>query len=130
MTKLLKILGTLQHLRAFATSVTRQTIDDLSGAAERFYDDIHHREALHYKRTDVTRHRNQSSIIFYAKPRTAGTLPENTSDWAVDAAILANSSWTRGILWSFIFAMREKARDQPGASGSSLTFGARASPLR
>ena len=39
---------------------------------------------------------------------------------SIDATLVANTSWFRGVLWSFIFALREEAVEQMGSDACPL----------
>ena len=100
-------LGPLRRLRKLVNHTTRQTIDEVSDAVKKFHDQIYNPEGLTYEKTELPESRGKQSLTIQAK------LGEDP-DWRIDASLLANVSWMRGILWSFVFAIREKAIKRSG----------------
>lgn len=95
-------LRPLRQLRDLVNSATRQTIDSVSDVAKNIHERIYNPEALTYERAEVSEFRGKQSLTFHAKLG-------NDVDWQIDASLLANVSWMRGVLWSFVFAIREQA---------------------
>jgi len=60
-------------------------------------------EQLQYQRTALDR--KEGLIV------QAGSSP----DLRIDATLVANTSWLRAVLWSFVFALREEAVEHFGA---------------
>ena len=100
-------LKPLKKLRDLVNLTTRRTIDDVSDVAKDIHGRIYNPEALTYHKAEVSEYRGKQSLTFQAK------LGHNL-DWQIDASLLANTSWMRGILWSFIFAIRERAIKRAG----------------
>ena len=84
-------LKPLRKLRALVNLTTRQTIDDVSGAAKEIHGRIYSPEVLTYEKATVSEFRGKQLLTFQAK------LGPNL-DWQVDSSLLANMSWMRGIL--------------------------------
>lgn len=102
-----EVLRPLRKLRNLINLTTRQTIDDVSDEAKQIHQKIYNPESLSYEKAEISEFRGRQSLSFQAK--LGNDLP-----WRIDASVLANMSWMRGILWSFIFAIRERAIDRSG----------------
>ena len=102
-----KALKPLKKLRDLINLTTRQTIDDVSDGAKQIHQQIYNPEALSYEKAEISEFRGRQSLSFHAK------LGKDLQ-WRIDASMLANMSWMRGILWSFVFAIRERAIDRNG----------------
>ena len=100
-------LKPLRKLRNLVNLTTRQTIDDVSSVAKGIHQEIYSPETLTYENAQVSESRGRQSLSFQAK------LGDNLK-WRIDASVLANVSWMRGILWSFVFAIRERAINRAG----------------
>ena len=100
-------LKPLRKLRNLVNLTTRQTIDDVSDVAKAIHEQIYNPEALSYEKAEISEFRGRQSLSFQAK------LGEDMN-WRIDASVLANVSWMRGILWSFVFAIRERAINRAG----------------
>ena len=90
-------LQPLKTLGALCESVTREAINGLSGRIAGLLGEILIAEQLQYKRTTLDR--KEGLVV------QAGFSP----DFRIDATLVANSSWLRAVLWSFVFALREEA---------------------
>ena len=97
----------LRKLRNLVNLTTRQTIDDVSDVAKEIHQQIYNPEALSFQKAEVSESRGRQSLSFQAK------LGSNLN-WRIDASLLANVSWMRGILWSFVFAIRNRAISRVG----------------
>jgi hypothetical protein len=92
----------LKQLGNLAEAQARDAITELSGrisaihSATYIVDRLKFQEASFDKKTGLT---------------VRGQLGENIR---IDATLIANTSWLRGILWAFIHALREEAVDQIG----------------
>ena len=95
-------LKPLRRLRDLVNLTTRRTIDDVSDVAKEIHERIYNSETLTYEKAEISEYRGKQSLTFQAKLG-------NDLDWRIDAALLANMSWMRGVLWSFVFAIREQA---------------------
>lgn len=100
-------LKPLRKLRSLINLTTRQTIDDVSDAAKEIHKKIYNPEALIYEKAEISEFRGKQSLSFQAKLG-------NDLKWKIDASVLANASWMRGILWSFVFAIRDRAINRAG----------------
>ena len=100
-------LKPLRKLRDFVNLTTFQTIDDVSDVAKEIHKHIYNPEVLSYEKAEVSEFRGRQSLSFQAK------LGANLK-WRIDASLLANVSWMRGILWSFVFAIRDRAINRAG----------------
>ena len=100
-------LRPLRKLRDLVNLTTRQTIDGVSDVAKAIHQQIYNPEALSYEKAQVSEFRGKQSLSFQAK------LGEDMN-WRIDASVLANVSWMRGILWSFVFAIRQRAINRTG----------------
>ena len=97
-----RALKPLRRLRDLVNLTTRRTIDDVSDAVKEIHGRIYNPETLTYEKVEVSEYRGRQSLTFQARLG-------NDLDWRIDAALLANMSWMRGVLWSFVFAIREQA---------------------
>ena len=100
-------LKPLLKLRDLVNLTTRRTIDDVSDIAKEFHGEIYSPEGLAYEKAEISEFRGKQSLSFHAKLG-------NARNWRIDASLLANVSWMRGILWSFVFAIRERAIKRAG----------------
>ena len=105
--KIAEILRPLRKLRGLVNLTTRRTISDVSGVAKEIHREIYNPEILSYERAEVSEFRGRQSLSFQAK------LGKNLT-WRIDASLLANVSWMRGVLWSFVFAIRDQAISRAG----------------
>ena len=105
--EIVKELKPLLKLRDLVNLSTRRTIDDVSDTAKDFHQKIYSPEGLAYEQAEISEFRGKQSLSFHAKL-------SNDANWRIDASLLANVSWMRGMLWSFVFAIRERAIKQAG----------------
>jgi len=96
-------LQPLKTLSALCESVARDAINGLSGRIASLLGEILIAEQLQYQRTALDR---KVGLIVQA-----GFSP----DLRIDATLVANTSWLRAVLWSFVFALREEAVEHFGA---------------
>ena len=108
-------LKPLVKLRDLVNLTTRRTISEVSDLAKLFHTRIYNPEELAYNKTAISEFRGKQSLSFQAKL-------SNSSNWCIDASLIANVSWMRGILWSFVFAIRERAIKQAGRCPFELIF--------
>ena len=101
------ILRPLRKLRALVNLTTRQTISDVSEMAKEVHSEIYNPETLSYENAEVSEIRGRQSLTFQTKLG-------RDRKWRIDASLLANVSWMRGILWSFVFAIRDRAISRAG----------------
>lgn len=88
-------LEPLKNLRALVATETTSSIAALSQTINSICERIVLKERLAYQETTITRKEVSVSGSFSPGMR-------------IDAALVANTSWLRAILWSFIFALREE----------------------
>ena len=105
--KIVEALRPLVRLRDLVNLTTRKTIYEVSDTAKEFHGKIYNPEILTYEKTEISEFRGKQSLSFQAKIGELG-------NWRIDASLLANVSWMRGILWSFLFAIRERAISRSG----------------
>lgn len=88
-------LEPLKNLRALVATETASSIAALSQTINSIGERIFLKERLAYQETTITRKEVSVSGSFSAGMR-------------INAALVANTSWLRAILWSFILALREE----------------------
>lgn len=95
-------LSPLKNLGSMAEAQARDALNDLSNRIG----DIHNANYL----SDTLKF--QSAAL----EKKAGLVVRGQlgADIRIDATLVANTSWIRGILWAFIFALREEAVEQLG----------------
>ncbi len=94
-------LEPLKELRTLVGAETATTIADLSGTIEAICKRISLRERLSYQEAVIGRKEVSVTASFEAGMR-------------FDASQVANTSWLRAILWSFVFALREQTLNALG----------------
>ncbi len=94
-------LSPLKAMRHLVAAETSRTIAELSGTIGIICDRIRLRERLSYEESVVERKQVNVTGSFSPGMR-------------IDAALVANTSWSRAILWSFIFALREETLNAMG----------------
>ncbi len=92
----LKLLGSL------CESVARDAINGLSGRISNLLGQILITEQLQYQKAVLDR---KEGLIVQAG---------FSDSLRIDATLVANSSWLRAVLWSFVFSLREEAIEQAG----------------
>jgi len=98
----LKLLGSL------CESVARDAINGLSGRISKLLDQILITEQLQYQKAVLDR---KEGLIVQAG---------FSDSLRIDATLVANSSWLRAVLWSFVFSLREEAIEQAGRDAFPL----------
>lgn len=101
-------LEPLKDLRTLVATETASSISALSGRIKSVLDRIHFKERLSFEDAALSKKSVQISGSFDHGIR-------------VDASMVANSSWLRAILWSFVFALREQTIERFGANPFPLT---------
>lgn len=95
-------LEPLKALRKFAEAETKNAIEGLSSRMATLLDDIHIVEKLRFHSTHLDK-------------KTGVTVRGGFDpDLRIDASLVANNSWIRALLWSFVFAVRQEAVEQLG----------------
>jgi hypothetical protein len=92
----------LKSLGSLAESEVRDTIDGLSSRMERILSQTLISEKVKFKSTHFSK---KDGVTVRA------SVNENIH---IDASTIANASWTRAVLWAFIFALREESVEQLG----------------
>jgi hypothetical protein len=96
-------LAPLKDLRLLVDAETARSIATLSGRIKAILDQLHLRERFQYEGTAL-----QKKTVAVEGSFDAGI--------RIDAAMVANASWLRAILWAFILALREETLDALGAN--------------
>ncbi|MCF8151378.1 MAG: AAA family ATPase [Burkholderiaceae bacterium] len=95
-------LEPLKALRKFAEAETKNAIEGLSSRMAKLLDGIHIVEKLKFHSTHMDK-------------KTGVTVRGGFDpDIRIDASLVANASWLRALLWSFVFAVRQEAVEQLG----------------
>ncbi len=105
--KIVEALTPLRKLRNLVNHTTRRTINDVSDVAKDIHGQIYNPESLTYDKAELSEFRGKQSLIFQAKLG-------RDRDWLIDASLLANVSWMRGILWAYVFAIRKHSIERTG----------------
>ena len=95
-------LSPLKNLKKFVDAEAKDAIDGLSSRMGKMLEHIHVVERLKFRSAHLE--------------RRAGITVRGgfTPDLAIDATLVANLSWLRALLWSFLFSVREEAVEQLG----------------
>lgn len=108
-------LRPLTKLRDLVNQEAGRTITLLSEDVKKIHERIYNREALTYRGIEVQSVRaGKQSLAVHAQPDVPFPSEDDNLVWKVDASKLANTSWMRGILWSFVFAIRAHAIEKAG----------------
>lgn len=108
-------LRPLTKLRDLVNQEADKTIASLSKKAEKIHGLIYNPEALTYRGIEVQSGRaGKQSLAVHAQPSVPPQSDDDIPAWKVDASELANTSWMRGILWSFVFAIRAHTIEKAG----------------
>ncbi len=98
-----KALAPLKDLRLLVAAETARSISNLSERIKKILDRIHLNERLTYEQTTLGK-----KIVHVGGSFAPGM--------RIDAALVANTSWLRAILWAFILALREETLESLGAN--------------
>lgn len=96
-------LAPLKNLGSMAESQARDALNDLSGRISQIHSANYLSDSLKFQSANLEK---KTGLV------VRGQLG---ADIRIDAALVANTSWIRGVLWAFIFALREEAVEQMGA---------------
>jgi hypothetical protein len=96
-------LKPLKELQQLVDCETHRSVETLSGRVASILDDIQLCERFTYTKSAMTK----KSVT------VEGRFAEGLN---IDAALVANSSWLRALLWAFIFALREQTVEDRGAN--------------
>ncbi len=95
-------LAPLKQLSNLAEAQARNAITELSGRISAIHSATYIVDRLKFQNTSLDK---KTGLI------VRGQLAD---DMRIDATLIANTSWLRGILWAFIHALREEAIEQIG----------------
>jgi energy-coupling factor transporter ATP-binding protein EcfA2 len=95
-------LAPLKQLANLAEAQARNAITDLSGRISAIHSATYIVDRLKFQEASLEK---KTGLI------VRGQLGENMR---IDATLIANTSWLRGILWAFLYALREEAVEQIG----------------
>src|SRR5208282_3658961 len=101
-------LEPLKELRTLVSTETASSISALSGRMKSVLDRIHFKERLSFEDAALSKKSVQVSGSFDHGIR-------------IDASTVANTSWLRAILWSFVLALREQTLETLGRNPFALT---------
>ncbi|MDH4163709.1 MAG: ATP-binding protein [Nitrospirota bacterium] len=96
-------LEPLKHLRLLVSAETARSIANLSIRIKDILGRIHLKERLTYEQTSLGK-----KVVHVGGSFETGM--------QIDAALVANTSWLRAILWAFILALREETIEGLGAN--------------
>lgn len=96
-------LEPLKNLRILVATETARSIANLSDRIKAILERIHLRERLNFEHTSLDKKTIQVDGSF-------------EPGMQIDAALVANTSWLRAILWAFIFALREETIESFGTN--------------
>ncbi len=96
-------LAPLKSLGAMAEAQARNAIEELSKRIGEIHGQTYIANNLQFQQASLDK---KAGLIVRGK---------FTDNIRIDASLVANTSWLRGILWAFIFALREEAVQQLGA---------------
>lgn len=94
-------LKPLAKLRKFVEVQSKEALNSLSQDMTKIYDTVCASERFKYEGTKI----NKKNMV------VLGQLNEN---YKLDATLVANTSWLRAVLWSFVFALRNATLDKIG----------------
>lgn len=97
-----KELEPLKRLGNLAEAQARSAINELSGRISAIHSATYLADRLKFQNTSLDK---KTGLV------VRGQL---AADMRIDATLIANTSWLRGILWAFIHALREEAVEQIG----------------
>lgn len=94
------LIEPLKALGSLVQSISREAIDGLSSRIASLLNQMHISEQFHFQDAQLQK---KEGVVVYGG--FGGEI-------RIDATLVANSSWLRGVLWGFIFALRQEAVDQ------------------
>jgi len=101
-TEITDALAPLKNLGNLAEAQARTAINELSDRIGEIHGATYLSERLQFQRASLEK---KAGLVVRAK---------FSEEVRIDATLVANTSWLRGILWAFIFALREEAVEQLG----------------
>jgi len=96
-------LSPLKNLGNLAEAQARSAINELSDRIGRIHSETYLADSLQFQKASLEK---KAGLV------VRGQFSKNIR---IDATLVANTSWLRGVLWAFIFALREEAVEQLGA---------------
>ena len=100
---IVEALEPLTHLRTLVATETASSISALSGRMKAILGRIHFKERLSF----------EDAVLSKKAVQVLGSF---NHDIHLDAALVANTSWLRAILWAFVLAFREQTIEAIGAN--------------
>ena len=97
----------LKELQLLIDCETHRTIETLSGRVSKILDEIRLKDRFSYENAAMAK-------------KTVSVEGSFTPGLKIDAALVANSSWLRALLWAFIFALREQTIADTGSNAFPL----------
>jgi hypothetical protein len=95
-------LSPLKNLGNLAEAQARTAINELSDRVGRIHGETYIAESLQFQKAALEK---RTGLVVRGK---------FSDEIRIDATLVANTSWLRGVLWAFIFALREEAVEQLG----------------
>jgi hypothetical protein len=95
-------LSPLKNLGNLAEAQARSAINELSDRIGRIHSETYLADSLQFQKASLEK---KVGLV------VRGQFSKNIR---IDATLVANTSWLRGVLWAFIFALREEAVEQLG----------------
>ena len=100
-------LAPLKQLRQLVNCETHRTIITLQDKVSTILEEIQLKDRLSFENTSM----NKKEVFVEASV---------AEGMKFDAALIANSSWLRALLWAFIFALRDQAVEESGSNSFPL----------
>lgn len=94
------LIDPLKSLNSLVQSISKDAIDGLSGRIATILTQMHITERFQFQDAQLQK---KEGVIVYGG--FGGEI-------RIDATLIANTSWLRAVLWSFIFALRQEAVEQ------------------
>jgi AAA domain len=102
-TAIATLIDPLKSLNSLVQSISKEAIDGLSGRIATILTKMHITERFQFQDAQLQK---KEGVIVYGG--FGGEI-------RIDATLIANTSWLRAVLWSFIFALRQEAVEQTNA---------------
>ena len=95
-------LSPVKNLGNLAEAQARTAINELSDRIAKIHGETYIAERLQFQKAALEK---KTGLVVRGK---------FSNEIRIDATLVANTSWLRGVLWAFIFALREEAVEQLG----------------
>lgn len=95
-------LSPLKNLGNLAEAQARTAINELSDRIGKIHGETYIAESLQFQKASLEK---KTGLVVRGR---------FSNEIRIDATLVANTSWLRGVLWAFIFALREEAVEQMG----------------